>query len=131
MEKEEIVKLLTELFNLFVYAFKNSFKVEGRACRKEMCAFVLFAFLINVVLGAISFGLLSILASLVLLPAAVCVGVRRLHDLNYSGWYYLGISLIALIPLLGWLIAFAAGIALMAMKGIEGPNKYGEVSPNY
>jgi uncharacterized membrane protein YhaH (DUF805 family) len=51
--------------------------------------------------------------------AYLIVTIKRLHDLDYSGWYYL----IALIPLIGGLILF---IQTGFIKGTTGPNKYGD-----
>lgn len=71
--------------------------------------------------------------------------VRRLHDLNRSGWWYLVLSfgpvilqgllqalfknaegLAAALSLLVSLAGFVAGILIMCVKGTEGPNRYGE-----
>lgn len=43
--------------------------------------------------------------------------VKRLHDLDMSGWYVLALF----IPLIGTLL----GIVLLISKGTAGPNKYG------
>jgi len=117
------------MFDLFIYALKNGYAVEGlngRATRLEFGSFVLFAFLINIacniVFGMIGLGFLSILVSLALIPAGVCVGVRRLHDLDYSGWFYL----VFLIPFVNLVML----VLLLAIKGTEGSNKFGNVSPN-
>jgi uncharacterized membrane protein YhaH (DUF805 family) len=47
----------------------------------------------------------------------LAVTVRRLHDINLSGWFYL----IAFIPYLGGLILFV----MMLIDGTKGPNNYG------
>ena len=55
----------------------------------------------------------------------VAVNVRRLHDRNMSGWWYLGFMIMGWIPLIGFVTGFVY-IVLMALPGTDGPNKYGE-----
>ncbi len=73
-------------------------------------------------LAMLIFGLASIVPS-------IAVTVRRLHDRNMSGWYYLGFIVmylvtgilfapLALLLALGWIV-------LMALPGTAGPNNYG------
>ena len=72
--------------------FKKYFDFKGRASRSEYWYFVLFA-----VIGyAIGFGLIFIAEQLFWLLAIfiiaiiipwISVGVRRLHDINKSGWF--------------------------------------------
>jgi uncharacterized membrane protein YhaH (DUF805 family) len=47
--------------------------------------------------------------------------IRRLHDINLSGYFYL----MQFIPLIG----MAIFLLLMLIKGTEGPNRYGP-NPN-
>ena len=49
---------------------------------------------------------------------AIMAAIRRLHDLNRSGWFLIA----AIIPLLN----FVLGIYLLFFKGTEGYNQYGE-----
>lgn len=96
----------------FVPAVKRAFqkyaKFDGRASRGEYWWFVLGIFLIElvvyvpVIIGAaadipalslVGFLLLLALVLAIIVPS-IAVGVRRLHDANFSGWLYL----IALIP---------------------------------
>ena len=57
-------------------------------------------------------------------PVSTAVAVRRLHDREMTGWWYLGFIILSAIPLLG-LIASIAYIVVMALPGTPGPNKYG------
>ncbi|MCL2862596.1 MAG: DUF805 domain-containing protein [Methanimicrococcus sp.] len=50
--------------------------------------------------------------------------IKRLHDLNKSGWYLL-IRLASIIPLIGWIIVLVFDLYLFLAKGTEGPNQYG------
>jgi uncharacterized membrane protein YhaH (DUF805 family) len=62
----------------------------------------------------------------------IAVTVRRLHDREMSGWWYLGFIVVVfaltLIPLIGTLITLVLDvvwIVVMALPGTPGPNKYG------
>lgn len=89
-------------------AFQKYARFDGRASRGEYWWFVLATFLIElvvyvpVIIGAAAdipalalIGILLLLvAVLAFIVPSIAVGVRRLHDANFSGWLYL----IALIP---------------------------------
>lgn len=74
----------------------------GSATRAQYWYFILFYTLIALVLNFID-GLffnapvLTGLLTLALLVPTIAIGVRRLHDLKISGWFYL----IILVPILG------------------------------
>ncbi|MDE7005639.1 DUF805 domain-containing protein [uncultured Alistipes sp.] len=74
---------------------------KGRARRKEFWMFMLINWVISMVLaiigGLIHFTLLGSIYSLAVLVPTLGVGVRRLHDMGKSGWWYL----IALVPIVG------------------------------
>lgn len=90
---------------------------EGRARCKEYWMFVLVNFVIAFVIGFIGglakskaiVGLGNIYQLAVLVPG-IAVGVRRMHDVNKSGWYLL-------IPIYNLILLISAGE--------EGPNPYG------
>jgi uncharacterized membrane protein YhaH (DUF805 family) len=68
-------------------------------------------------------GLLVIYGLAIFIPN-IAVVVRRLHDRDMSGWWYLGVIVASMIPLVG----FVAGIAflvLMLLPGTPGPNRFG------
>ena len=50
--------------------------------------------------------------------------IRRFHDRNTSGWWYLAMLILSFIPLLGRGV-IGGIIALSSFKGTVGPNKYG------
>ncbi len=52
-----------------------------------------------------------------LIPS-IAVTVRRLHDQDLSGWFYL----LVLIPYLGGLVIFV----FMCIRGTRGPNRFGD-----
>jgi uncharacterized membrane protein YhaH (DUF805 family) len=60
--------------------------------------------------------LLIVIFSLFLTIASLALVVRRLHDTNKSGWWYLIIfTIIGVLPLLYW----------YCKKGDEGENRFG------
>ncbi|MCR5261833.1 MAG: DUF805 domain-containing protein [Candidatus Gastranaerophilales bacterium] len=76
----------------------------------------------------------TLAASIVFIPlniwirlAGYCVSVRRLHDINQSGWIYFGLCVIACTfgIMFNFLIFFAAFIVLAIIKSYEGENQYG------
>ena len=67
-----------------------------------------------------SLGVLQIVYNLVLLIPSFSVTIRRLHDINKSGWNLL----FMLIPLFGAVYI----IILNILKGTDGDNKYGAPS---
>lgn len=117
------------LFEYYKECFTlNYANFNGRARRSEYWGFVLFNILVSMgigfVLGALSIlldmpnlgGLLYIYTLASFLPA-LAVGVRRLHDIGKSGWYYL----VGLIPLLGTIVL----IYWFCQEGQAFENEYG------
>jgi uncharacterized membrane protein YhaH (DUF805 family) len=102
---------------------------SGRAPRAEFWWFALFVLLGNLLFGALDglfFGtapdgqpvsLLGAVFSLAVLLPNIAVGVRRLHDRDMSGWWYL----LILIPILGALVL----LWFFVQKGTDGPNRFG------
>ncbi len=68
-------------------------------------------------------GLLVIWSLGVLIPS-IAVTVRRLHDRDMSGWWYLGFIVAQMIPFVGW-IASIAFLVLMVLPGTPGSNRFG------
>ena len=98
---------------------------NGRAARPEFWWFVLInliiAAVINLVFSAIggrnSGQVVSDLYSLAVLLPSLGVGIRRLHDTNRTGWWYL----LVFIPIIGWIVL----IVFLAMASDPGSNNYG------
>jgi uncharacterized membrane protein YhaH (DUF805 family) len=101
--------------------FSKYVNFSGRACRSEYWFWVLFVLIADVVAIAIDAAIgMQIVGSLfglaVLLPG-LAVTVRRLHDLDRTGWWiFLG-----LIPLVGAIIL----IIWFCSKGTDGLNRFG------
>jgi uncharacterized membrane protein YhaH (DUF805 family) len=80
------------------------------------------------ILGSpIALGLLGIygIYALVTIIPSIAVTVRRLHDRNMRGWWYLGVVLLSWIPIIGFLVSIAF-LVIMCLDGTPGPNRFGE-----
>ncbi|WP_343595863.1 DUF805 domain-containing protein [Acinetobacter sp.] len=99
-------------FDWTMKCLKNYANFSGRARRKEYWYFYLFQILISFFVGLVltvlgmskgGMDMVSGLLSLVFLLPSLAVGVRRLHDVNRSGWWMLiAFTIIGLIPLFIW-----------------------------
>jgi|SRR5579871_3992768 len=106
--------------------FSNYVNFSDRAARSEYWFWTLFVILLSIVANVIDalilrsgsgFSPLSTIVSLGLLLPGIAVSIRRLHDLDRSGWWVL----IALIPIVGWIIL----LIWYCTKGTDGSNQYG------
>lgn len=108
-------KLLTEeSYGLFDWTIKcirmeNYVNFSGRARRAECWYFQLFQVILGLVIGVFAgfsgVQYLDNILSIVFFLPSLAVYVRRLHDVNRSGWWLLiAFTLIGLIPLLIWLV---------------------------
>lgn len=110
-------------FSEAIKAGFNKFLVlSGRSSRSEYWYWILFMVLVAVILSFLGLStggsFLGMVASLFFFLANLSVSVRRLHDLNKSGWWVL----IGIIPVLGTLILWA----WFTIQGTVGPNEYGD-----
>jgi uncharacterized membrane protein YhaH (DUF805 family) len=108
--------MLNRIFNLFIVP------LPPRVNRiKHLSTFIFYLFILA---GVTIVGDSLHLAE----PLRVCIGgiyllnlfilkVKRLNDINYSGWW----ALILLIPVLGVLF----GLALFVIQGTKGNNRFG------
>jgi uncharacterized membrane protein YhaH (DUF805 family) len=73
--------------------FRNYVGFTGRASRSEFWYWSLFAVLVSIVAtiidAVIGMTLLNPITSLALFLPGLAVNVRRLHDLDHSGWWFL------------------------------------------
>lgn len=69
-------------------------------------------------------GLLLVLWGLATIVPNIAVAVRRLHDRDMSGWWYLGIFIGNFIPIVN-IVAGIAFLVLMLLPGTPGPNRFG------
>ena len=117
---------------------------QGRAARSEYWWFGLFFTLAMAVTGAvggIAIGMTRsdgsqpgagvilafvplIVVTLGLIIPSLAVTIRRLHDRDMSGWWYLGIIVLGAIPVIGFVFTIGF-LVLMCLKGTAGPNRFG------
>jgi uncharacterized membrane protein YhaH (DUF805 family) len=104
--------------------FSNYVNFEDRASRSEYWYWVLFVFIVGVVATIIDSILFSgsqlspvnSLWSLAVLIPGIAISVRRLHDIDRTGWWVLlALTLIGALVLLYW----------DCVKGTDGPNRFG------
>jgi uncharacterized membrane protein YhaH (DUF805 family) len=122
---------------------KRFFDFSGRSRRKEFWLWWLFviivyivAMILDVQLGlggsstsssefgdgtasanvAVNGGILTMIWALITLIPGLAVTVRRLHDVDKSGWFIL----LGLIPLVGFYLLY-----LYCQPGTPGPNRFG------
>ena len=109
-------------------AVKKYAVFEGRARRKEYWLFILLyillyigASVIDVVIGTFNLeagmGLFGGLVSFGLLIPNIAVGVRRLHDIDKSGWMFL----LVIIPIVNIVL-----LVFLCFDGTHGDNRFGE-----
>lgn len=114
--------------NWYLEVWKKYAEFSGRARRKEYWYFALFNFIISVLLAFIDgmtgtfsaevgLGLLGGLYLLAVLIPGIAVSVRRLHDTERSGWWFL----IAFIPIIGPLVL----LVFFVIDSTPGQNEYG------
>ena len=116
--------------------FENYANFNGRARRAEYWYFALGCFLLLIpfyIIGIIGVAIQSqilsftglglyFLIAIALIVPSLAVAVRRLHDLNKSGWYYF----IGLIPFVGSIIL----LVWFFTDGNRFTNDYGEDPKN-
>jgi uncharacterized membrane protein YhaH (DUF805 family) len=103
-------------------AFSNYATFRGRARRSEYWWFTLFIIIASSVLGLVDsllFGrqILSALFGLATFIPILAVTVRRLHDVDRSGWWIL----ISVVPLLGVILL----LYWYTREGTPGSNQFG------
>lgn len=131
--------------------FRRYFDFQGRSRRLEYWLFMLLNFVVFIALFLVALGtrgdpaafavdtddplagyrmltgglgILVVVWWLVTIIPIISVSVRRLHDREMTGWWYLGFIVLSIVPLIGFLAAIAY-IVVMALPGTPGPNKYG------
>lgn len=123
----------------YVKVLKQYVDFSGRARRREFWMFTLVNAVIVIVLelidtalglgsfggsstggaysASVHFGLLSSLYSLAVLLPTIAVAVRRLHDTDRTGWWFL----IGFVPIVGGIVL----LVFYVLDGTRGPNRFG------
>ena len=98
----------------YLTVLKNYVDFNGRARRSEYWYFYLFNAIISIILtyadAALGIEYLNLIYSIAVIIPAIAVSVRRMHDVNKSGWFIL-------IPIYNLILA--------CTEGTNGHNKYG------
>lgn len=135
---------MATLFESYGNCFRKYATFRGRSARQEYVVFTVANFVLSIVLGLIP--VIGGLFGLLIIIPGISVAVRRLHDLNKSGWWLLSPYLILLIGFIGivatvedgeaagWLwFTGLGGIAVLVMsiwllfaRGTAGTNRYGD-----
>lgn len=94
--------------------FSNYATFNGRARRSEFWWWIIFEVLLGAVVGILDAspfdGQLSAILRLVLWLPSFAMKVRRLHDVDRSGW---------------WLLIFPLALYWFCIAGTTGPNRFG------
>jgi uncharacterized membrane protein YhaH (DUF805 family) len=101
--------------------FSNYVNFSDRACRSEYWYWILFIIIAEIITSAIDYAIgaqvVTGLFGLATFLPSLGLGIRRLHDLDRTGWWiFLG-----LIPLVGAIIL----LIWFCSRGTEGPNRFG------
>ncbi|ROR98198.1 DUF805 domain-containing protein [Raoultella terrigena] len=135
---------MATLLESYGNCFRKYATFRGRSARKEYAVFTVANFVLSAVLGLIP--VIGGLFSLIIIIPGIAVAVRRLHDLNKSGWWLLAPFLILIIGLIGvagtveeggaaaWVWLMVAGgiisllmsIWLLFARGTDGANRFGD-----
>ena len=108
--------------NWYLEVIRKYAEFTGRARRSEYWMFALINFIICFVLGFIesAIGMAAVLSgiySLAVLIPGIAVAIRRMHDTNRSGWWWL----ISLVPIVGVIVL----IVFLAQDSQAGDNQFG------
>jgi len=100
----------------------NPFKFEGRIGRLQYFGFgVIWGVVLGIVLLLAGSGdsvlVAFVLLSIVYAIATVSYGIRRLHDFDKSGWWYL----LGFVPFANFVLA----VILLFAPGTQGENTFG------
>lgn len=112
---------------------------SGRASRSEYWWFQLFYWIALIVVGILTVALAAVfnanenslfifipigLLVLAMLLPVIALQVRRFHDRDMSGWWYLGAVIVGNVPFVGILVWIAVFV-ISCLKGTDGPNRFG------
>ena len=96
--------------------FQHYFNFNSRATRAEYWWWMLFVYLTSMILSTVA-GPLGNLFGLATFIPSWTLGVRRLHDINKTGWWLL----LGLVPVIGMVMLIVWAIK----RGDKEINKYG------
>ncbi|MEC9392066.1 MAG: DUF805 domain-containing protein [Pseudomonadota bacterium] len=98
------MRFFDDVINSVIVCFYRYFDFDGRSSRAEFWHWQLFRvllFLSLTFLESLSLLGLNFIFNILLLIPEISVSIRRLHDTNRSGlWYLLTFTIIGIIPLI-------------------------------
>jgi uncharacterized membrane protein YhaH (DUF805 family) len=103
--------------------FSNYVNFGGRAVRSEFWFWALFTIIGTAIAAGLDFAIFNAPAlfyfvfTLVIFLPGLAVTIRRLHDLDRPGWWFLLIA----VPLIGVIVL----IVWFCTRGTSGPNRFG------
>ena len=108
--------------------FINYFDFKDRITRKDFWVAILMnivvSFVLSLFVGFIAkvtklkiYDIFALIYALILLIPCLAQAVRRMHDVNKSGWYLL----MDIIPIIGWILVLIA----MCSPSVTEDDKYG------
>lgn len=96
-DQTEAIETKYKRTNYYTMAFKKFGVFEGRSSRKEYWMFCLWNIIIVIILGILEIifgidsesdeGILVSIYQLIILIPSLSLAVRRMHDVNKSGWF--------------------------------------------
>ncbi|EHA0861479.1 DUF805 domain-containing protein [Salmonella enterica] len=113
----------------FSYCFKNPLKnlnnFKDRTRRREywyyrlgVLSFIMFPLIAGLILAGVDKEIVNSICVIVHGLLTISVTIRRLHDTDRSGWWYL----LNFIPIIGDIVL----LIFMCQKGTEGENRFGK-----
>ena len=102
-------------------AMKLSFTIQNRATRSDYWYFTLVSILVGALFGVIAVLIqvpsVMVIGSLIHLIPSLTVFIRRLHDIDLSGWWFL----VLFVPIAGIIFFFYA-----TLKDSTEDNQFGD-----
>ena len=114
-------------FDSIKICFKKTFNYKDRASRSEFWYFTLIYTILSIPLYIYensydpteeNIYIISVLCVIILFLPGIAVQIRRMHDINKSGWFIL----LNLVPFIGSIIV----LVMLIEKGTLGKNRFGE-----
>ena len=108
--------------NWYIGCWKKYVEFSGRARRREFWIFCLFNILAGILISVLDVvlgtgAMLNGAYSLAAFLPSLAVSIRRLHDTDRSGWWYL----LAFLPIVGWIVL----LVFDCLDSTPGDNRFG------
>lgn len=134
---------MQEYFECYKNCYKKYFNFSGRSSRQEYVVFTLVSLVLSILVSQMPIA--SSLLALVTIIPSFSVSVRRLHDLNTSGWLLLfpcgimiigfilsiafhadlGLIIALIIVAIGGISSLVLALWMLFFRGTVGINNYG------